>query len=234
MLSVALLCSRRAPGLAYLLRENERRGETYEVVAGLTTDPESEALAALRGAHVPAIVHDIRAFYAARGAARTDLTVRRAYDERTLELLAPFAPDLLVLTGYLHIVTAPLLAAYPQRVINVHDADLTVLAPDGRPRYRGLHATRDALRAGERATRCTVHLVTADVDGGPPLARSMPFPVGGRHHYVQREWMMREAWGCLIEEALRVIRVNRRGEASRRTVEENRTAYALPHPPWDA
>jgi folate-dependent phosphoribosylglycinamide formyltransferase PurN len=205
MLKVALLCSRRAPGLAYVLREDKRRGETYELVAGLTTDPESEALAALRNAHVPAIVHDIRAFYAARGAKRTDLTVRRAYDERTLELLAPFDVDLLVLSGYLHIVTAPLLAAYPQRVINVHDADLTVLGSDGRPRYRGLHATRDAVRAGERATRCTVHLVTEDVDGGPPLARSTAFPVGGRHHYVQREWMMRAAWGPLVGNAIQII-----------------------------
>lgn len=205
MLRVALLCSRRAPGLAYLLNEDLRRGHDYELVAGLTTDPASEAPAALRAARVPAIVHDIRAFYADRGAKRTDLTVRRAYDERTLELLAPFAADLLVLSGYLHIVTTPLLAAYLQRIINVHDADLTVLGPDGRPRYRGLHATRDAVRAGERATRCTVHLVTEDVDGGPPLARSTAFPVGGRHHYVQREWMMRAAWGPLVGNAIQII-----------------------------
>jgi folate-dependent phosphoribosylglycinamide formyltransferase PurN len=205
MLKVALLCSRRAPGLAYILEDRPRRGHEYELVAALTTDPASEALAVLAAARVPAIVHDIRAFYTDRGAGRAELTVRRAYDERTLELLAPYAPDLLVLSGYLHIVTAPLLAAYPQRVLNVHDADLTVLGPDGRPQYRGLHATRDAVRAGEPATRCTVHLVTEDVDGGPPLARSTAFPVGGRHHYVQRELMMRAAWGPLIVDAIQII-----------------------------
>ena len=206
MLTVALLCARRAPGLAYLLNEDGERGGAYELVAGLTTDPASEALALLADARIPAIVHDIRAFYAARGARRSDLGVRGAFDGRTVELLAPFQPDVLVLSGYLHIVTAPLLAAYPQRVINVHDADLTITGADGQPRFRGLHATRDAVRAGETATRCTAHLVTEEVDAGPPLARSVAFPVQGRHHYTQREWMMGAAWGPLIAHALWRVR----------------------------
>jgi folate-dependent phosphoribosylglycinamide formyltransferase PurN len=201
MLRVALLCSRRAPGLHDLLRDR-RRGRIYQLAAGLTTDPASEALDPLRAARVPAVVHNLGAFCAHRTARRTDLTARRAYDERTVALLAPFRPDLLVLSGYLYIVTAPLLQAYPQRVLNVHDADLAIVHPDGRPKYAGLHATRDAVRAGEPATRCTVHWVTEDIDGGPALARSEAVPVDGRHHYVQREWMMRVAWGPLIVMAL--------------------------------
>jgi len=184
MLRVALLCSRRAPGLEYLL---ERRGRDFDLAVVVTTDPASEALPLLHRAGVPALVHDIRAFGTARA-------VRSAFDTATRDLLAPYRPDVLVLSGYLHIITAPLLAAYPQRIINVHDGDL--------PKYRGLHATRDALRAGEMTTCCTVHLVTPEVDDGPILARSHPFPVEGRHHYVQRELMMRSAWGPLIEQAL--------------------------------
>jgi folate-dependent phosphoribosylglycinamide formyltransferase PurN len=205
MLRVALLCSQRAPGLEYLLRDDPGRGEEYELVAALTTDPASEALEPLRGAPVPALVHDIRAFYAARGARRSNLDVRRAFDEHTVALLAPYQPDLLVLSGYLHIVTEPLLAAYPRRVINVHDADLAALGADGRPRYPGLHATRDAVRAGEPATRCSAHVVTEEVDQGPVLARSIAFPVRGRHHYAQREWMMHAAWGPLIARALHLM-----------------------------
>ena len=205
MLRIALLSSRRAPGLAYLLAQDPGRGRDCEVVAGLTSDPAGEAPALLRAAGVPALVHDIGAFYAARGGRRGDLHVRRAYDERTRELLVPYRPDLLVLSGYLHILTAPLLAAYPQRIINIHDADLTVRDGDGRPRYRGLHGTRDALRAGERVTCCTAHVVTAAVDEGPVLARSRAFPAAGRHHYLQRELMMREAWGPLISRAIRAM-----------------------------
>jgi folate-dependent phosphoribosylglycinamide formyltransferase PurN len=221
MLRVALLCARRAPGLEFLLHQDDARGRDYELAVGLTTDPRCEALPLLRAAGIPTLVHDIRG--------RSHLRLRPAFDARTVELLAPYRPDLLVLSGYLHIVTAPLLTAYPQRIINVHDADLTVADLDGRPRYPGLHATREAVRAGETVTRCTVHLVTENVDGGPVLARSIPFPVQGRHHYVQREWMMRAAWGPLISSAIRLLapNVNRRGDASRGGVKENRTTYSL-------
>lgn len=205
MLRIAFLSSRRAPGLAYLLAEDPGNGRDYEFEVGLTSDPAGEAPALLRAAGVPALVHDIGAFYADRGARRSDLQVRRAYDERTRELLAPYRPDVLVLSGYLHIVTAPLLAAYPGRILNVHDADLALRDERGRPRYPGLHATRDAVRAGEMATRCSMHLVTADVDAGPVLLRSISFPVQGRHHYVQREWMMQSAWGPLISSALHLM-----------------------------
>lgn len=205
MLRVALLCGRRAPGLAYLLERDARRGECYELVAGVTTDPDSEALAAFTAADRPCIVHDIRQFYAARGARRGDMAVRHAYDERTRELLALFHPDVVVLSGYLHIVTARLLDAYPRRMLNVHDADLTIRGADGRPTYPGLHATRDAIRAGETATRCTLHVVTEQVDNGPVVARSAPFPVQGRHHYLQRECMMRDAWGPLISNGIELL-----------------------------
>lgn len=197
MLRIGVLSSRRAPGLAYLLDNDPNRGTVYEVEGGLSTDPAGAASALLRSAGVPSIVHDIRRFYEERGARRADLRVRRAFDARTRELVASWRLDVLVLTGYLHIVTAPLLDAYPQSVISVHDGDL--------PAYPGLHATRDAVRAGAPATYCTVHLVTADVDAGPVLLRSAPYPVEGRHHYLQREWMMREAWGPLISQALTVL-----------------------------
>ena len=211
MLSLALLCSHRAPGLEYLL---ERRGRDFDLATVVTTDPASAALPLLHRAGVPALVHDIHAFGTARA-------VRPAFDAATRDLLAPYRPDVLVLSGYLHIVTAPLLAAYPERIINVHDGDV--------PKYRGLHATRDAMRAGEPGTLCTVHVVTEEVDAGPVLARSDVFPVGERHHYMQREWMMREAWGPLIVRAIGLIApgVNRRGEASSGGVKANRTAYRL-------
>jgi len=205
LIRVALLCAARAPGLDYLLEQHGEHGRSFELVVGVTSDPTSSAVGPMRRAGIPTLIHDIAAFYASRGARRTDLAVRRDYDTRTVELLRLFRPDVIVLSGYLHIVTAPLLSAYPGRVINVHDADLTILGPDGHPKYRGLHATRDAIRAGEPTTRCTLHLVTENVDGGPALLQSPEFPVRGRHHYVQREWMMHTAWGPLIARAIELF-----------------------------
>jgi folate-dependent phosphoribosylglycinamide formyltransferase PurN len=222
-LRVAVLTSRRAPGLADLLHGG-RPGAAYEIAAAVVTDPEGPALAELRAAGVRTWVHDLRAFCRARGAPLRDLDARRAFDRATGELLAGARPDLVVLCGYLHIVTAPLLEAYPWRIVNVHDSDLTVCGPDGLPRYRGLHATRDAVFAGEPETRSTVHLVTPDVDVGPLLVRSWAFPthplvaaargwgaadILKAYAYAQREWMMRAAWGRLL---VRTVMLFARGE----------------------
>jgi len=132
---------------------------------------------------------------------------REAFDAETAAMLRPFHPDAVVCLGYLYVITQPLLSAF--RILNVHDSDL--------PRYPGLHATRDAIYAGERETRSSVHVVTSVLDGGPVLARSDSFPVApfvheavarGEHDivrayaYAQREWMMRSTWGALAADAL--------------------------------
>jgi len=219
-LRVAVLTSRRAPGLDHLLERDPARGPLYEIVAGVASDPESEALPALRRAGVPAVCHDLGAFCAAWGGKRGDLALRREYDAGTVRHLVSYRPDLIVLCGYLHIVTVPLLAAFPGAVINLHDADLTVVDGDGHPLFRGLHSTYDALAAGRSETRSTVHLVTTEVDHGPPLVRSWGFPshpliqdarrwgadrMLKAYAYAQREWMMRAAWGPLLARAVRLF-----------------------------
>lgn len=219
-LRIAVLTSRRAPGLDYLLEHDEARGPLYRIVVGIASHPESDALPAWHRAGVPALCHDLGAFCAAWGGKRSDLAVRREYDAGTARRLGSYRPDLVVLCGYLHIVTEPLLAAFADRLINLHDADLTVLGRDGRPRFRGLHSTYDALAAGRAETRSTVHLVTAEVDQGPPLVRSWGFPshplvqdarrwgadrILKAYAYAQREWMMQAAWGPLLARAIRLF-----------------------------
>lgn len=208
-LRVAVLSTSRAPGLEYLLSRDNNRGRRYELVAFIATDPANRDLARVTAAGIPWATRDLRAFYAGLGAPAHDLTARREYDRHTAALLGGVQADLVVTCGYLHILTAPLLEAYPNRIINVHDSDL--------PSYRGLHAVRDAVFAGERVTRSTVHIVTEEVDGGPPVARSWAFPthplvsdarrwgatdILKAYAYAQREWMMRAAWGPLLAEAI--------------------------------
>ena len=219
-LRVALLTSRCAPGFSWLLEQDPLRGRLYDLVVGLSSDAGSEELPRLRAAGIPALSHDLGTFCAARGGKRGDLALRREYDARTTPFLKGYRPDLIVLCGYLHIVTEPLLSAFPGRVINLHDADLTVIGGDGRPLFRGLHSTYDALAGGRSETRSTVHLVTAEVDQGPPLVRSWGFPshpmvpdalrwgadrMLKAYAYAQREWMMRAAWGPLLARAVRLF-----------------------------
>jgi folate-dependent phosphoribosylglycinamide formyltransferase PurN len=217
---VAVLSSHRAPGADYLLREDPNRGERYEIAAFVASDPANADLGRFVAAGVPTAVHDIRAFYAARGARLTDLGPRPDYDGELRDALTVHRPDLVVLCGYLHILTASMLDAYPGRIVNIHDSDLALLGRDGRPKYRGLRSTRDAVFAGEPVTRSTVHLVTPEVDVGPVLVRSWPFPVHAlvedarrwgtndilkAYAYAQREWMMRAAWGPLLARAIELF-----------------------------
>jgi phosphoribosylglycinamide formyltransferase 1 len=214
---VALLTSRRAPGLDYLLRRQGEDGRRYEIVVGLASEPGSAAFPQLRAVGVPALIHDIRAFYRRRAARLSDFAVRREYDAATVQLLEPLDVELVVLCGYLHILTTPMLAAFPGRILNIHDSDLFRLGPGRVPQYRGLRATRDALLAGEAETRSSVHVVTAEVDVGPVVARSAAFMVPEEIRralhdgdagafkagaWAQRERMMNECWGPLLAEAI--------------------------------
>jgi folate-dependent phosphoribosylglycinamide formyltransferase PurN len=200
-LRVAVLTSRWAPGLAHLLAHPDR-GQAWDIVGLVASDPAGEGLALTAGEGIPVLVHDIRSFCRRHGARLDDLGTRRAFDLETRSFLLSLRPGLLALTGYRHIVTGPLLSAYPDRVVNLHDSDLARLGPDGLPRYRGLRSTRDAMMAGEIETRLTTHLATAEVDLGPLLVRSWPFPVppfeAGQVKpaaRAQRARMIEEAWG---------------------------------------
>lgn len=212
-LRVAILCSHRAPGLRHLLENSDG----HVLVACLTTEAECTEAEPLDSREIPLLRHDIHEFHATRDARLPDPQTRYEYDRRTLELLDPFGPDVLVLCGYLYIVTAPLIEAFPSRLLNIHHSDLCLTDESGRPRYRGLRSVREAVFAGERETRSTVHVVTEEVDGGPPLIRSWPFPthplvrapacrnapdILKAYAYAHREWMMRESWGPLLSEAL--------------------------------
>jgi folate-dependent phosphoribosylglycinamide formyltransferase PurN len=215
-LRVVVLASRRAPGAAELAARG--RSGRWQVAAGVSSHKDSELKNALGG--FPVLVNDIAAFYAMRGSRIAERSLRCEYDRTTLELLAPYQPDLVVLSGYLYLVSEVLLEAFPGRIINIHDSDLLRIDHRGIPLYRGLHATRDAILAGEPETRSSVHIVTAELDCGPVLVRSEPFPVHRlvrdalrwravdilkAYAYAQREWMMRACWGKLLIEALDLL-----------------------------
>ena len=95
-------------------------------------------------------------------------------------LLRLFQVDLIVLAGWMRILSAPFLAQFPRRVINLHPALLPdsgtgeiYTTRDGTtiPVFRGLHAVRQALQANIPTTGSTVHYVTPTVDAGPVICR---------------------------------------------------------------
>jgi phosphoribosylglycinamide formyltransferase-1 len=219
-LRVAILCSRRAPGLVHLLNRDQHRGQSYEIVACLTSEPTFAEEVRVERRGIPTLPHPIQSFYALRGRPLNDLETRREYDDRTARKLKAFNPDLVVLTSYTYVLTEPMLDAFPNRIVNLHHADLTVRRPDGAPKYPGLRAVRDAILAGETETRASAHVVTAALDAGPVLLRSWAFPVPDVARwalarqasdvlravaYAQTEWMLRSAWGPMLVRTLQLI-----------------------------
>jgi phosphoribosylglycinamide formyltransferase 1 len=216
-LRVAVLCSQRAPGLVHLLNADPRRGTEFEVVCCLTSNETFAEEVRVERRGVPCVAHPVREFYRERNARLPDLQTRVDYDTVTLQLLAPHRPDLLILAGYLLVLTEPVLETFEGRILNVHHSDLAQRDASGGPRYPGLRAVRDALFAGERETRATVHVVTPRLDDGPVLLRSWPFPVPEiarwalengapdalrAYAWAHQEWMLRTAWGPLLSRAI--------------------------------
>lgn len=202
-LRIGVLCSKRAPGLDALLR-HPLRGSLYDIACVITTEPFLSETNGIEASGVPVMSHPML---------QKKLVYRPQYDDVTAETLARLDVNLVVLLGYIYIVTYPLLGKFSDRVVNIHDSDLTLRKADGSRRYVGLHSTRDAIIAGEKQTRSTVHLVTQEIDAGPILAMSEPYPVAPfareasveghvdivrAYSYAHREWMMRDSWGPLL------------------------------------
>jgi folate-dependent phosphoribosylglycinamide formyltransferase PurN len=234
-LRVAVLCSHRAPGLLHLLNANPDRGRTFDIVCCVTSESTFAEEVRVERRGVPTRSHNIRDFYDARKAPLGRAPeVRAAFDAATVDILHRFSPDLVVLAGYLYLLSDPMLAAFKQRILNLHFADLTLRAPDGAPDFPGIRAVRDALAAGCTETRATIHLVDASIDAGPAIVRSWAFPVSPlvaaargwaatdmlrAYGFAHEQWMMRASAGPLWSAALqlvtgRAIDLDRLGAAS--------------------
>jgi phosphoribosylglycinamide formyltransferase-1 len=170
MKRVVVLASGSGSNLQALIDAVEA-GELQATIAAVISDrPEAGALQRAERAGIPAVTVPLHN--------RRSAVTRTEFEQRLAEEIAAFAPDLLVLAGWMLILGQPVLERYQGRVINVHPA----LLPDGPgdeiesscghvPVLRGAHAVRDALRHGLPVTGATVHVVTPVVDTGPVLLR---------------------------------------------------------------
>ena len=105
---------------------------------------------------------NIRAEFIAPGTFRTKL--EPAAEQRVATLLRTADVELVVLAGWMRMIKAPLLDAFPLRIVNIHPSLL--------PAFPGLEAWKQALAAGAAETGCTVHYVDAGMDTGTIIAQS--------------------------------------------------------------
>ena len=150
---VVIVISGRGSNMRALIEASRRAGSEFDVTRVLSDKPDAGGLAIARELGVDA--HSVPA---------AGFTDRTGYDEKLAEFIDQKTPALIVLAGFLRILSAPFVRRYEGRLINLHPALL--------PKYRGLHTHRRALAAGDAEHGATVHFVTEELDGGPPIVQA--------------------------------------------------------------
>ncbi|MGC4088205.1 MAG: phosphoribosylglycinamide formyltransferase [Polyangiaceae bacterium] len=101
----------------------------------------------------------------------TDFADREGFDAAMIKQIDNWAPDVVVLAGFMRILTPGFVTHYEGRLLNIHPSLL--------PKYKGLHTHKRALEAGDSEHGCSVHFVTPELDGGPVIAQAVVPVIAG-------------------------------------------------------
>ena len=125
-----------------------------EIACVISNKADAYALARAAKHGIPVVVHE-----------NTRFPERRSYDSATVEILRSHKVDLVILAGFMRILTDAMVNAFPNAIMNIHPALL--------PSFQGLHAQQQALDYGVRYSGCTVHFVDCGTDTGPIILQSV-------------------------------------------------------------
>lgn len=152
-LKLAVLASGRGSNLATFI-DCARQGRLEaDIVLVLSNNPAAPALELARQAGLATWSADHRSYPS-----------REAFDQSMLEAIARAGADTVALAGYMRILSAPFIQAFPGRILNIHPALL--------PAFPGGHSVRDAIDYGARLSGCSVHFVDEKMDNGPLIIQA--------------------------------------------------------------
>ncbi len=145
------------------------------LISGRGSNMQAIVNAAIPGARIAAVLSNSEqaaglAWAAERGIATAALNhknfdSRLAFDLEMIKLIDQYQPDLVVLAGFMRILTPEFCKHYESRLLNIHPSLL--------PAFTGLHTHERALEAGCRIAGCTIHFVTAELDCGPIVSQGV-------------------------------------------------------------
>lgn len=136
-----------------LIERSRQRGAPYAVSQVFSDRTDAAGLVAARDQGI-----------AARALPGSQSVDRAAYDEALAESIGELAPSLIVLAGFMRILSAQFVRRFAGKILNIHPSLL--------PKYPGLHTHRRAIEAGETEHGATVHFVTEELDGGPRIVQA--------------------------------------------------------------
>ena len=152
--NVVVLISGSGSNLQALIDSIAHDGNPARIAAVISNRADAYGLQRARDAGIDTAVLDHKAFDG-----------REAFDAALVELIDGFAPQLVVLAGFMRILSAGFVRHYQGRLLNIHPSLL--------PKYKGLHTHRRALEAGDAEHGCSVHFVTEELDGGPLVVQAV-------------------------------------------------------------
>jgi phosphoribosylglycinamide formyltransferase-1 len=150
---IVILISGRGSNMRALIERSQAADAAYRVASVISDRTDAGGLEAAAQLGVEA-----RALPRATGSERAD------YDRLLAATISGYSPALIVLAGFMRILSAEFVARFAGRILNIHPSLL--------PKYAGLHTHRRVLEAREAEHGVTVHFVTAELDGGPPVLQA--------------------------------------------------------------
>ena len=185
MKKIAVLVSGGGTNLQALI-DAQNRGEILggSITAVIASKPGVFALERAEKAGIPGYV-----------VARKEYDSNRAMTQALVARLKELDIDLVVLAGFMVILTEEMVQAYPNAIINVHPALIPSFCGAG---YYGLHVHEKALEYGVKLSGATVHFVSEECDGGPIiLQKAVPVEEGDTPETLQRRIMEQAEWTIL-------------------------------------
>ncbi len=153
MKKIVILISGRGSNMEALIAARDAGQLRADIVAVISNRPDALGLETAAKAGITAHFIDHKAFAG-----------REAFDAALAECIDSFAPDLVVLAGFMRILSDGFVCRYAGRLMNIHPSLL--------PTFPGLHTHRRALEEGVRIHGCTVHFVTPTLDHGPVIIQA--------------------------------------------------------------
>ena len=150
---VVILISGRGSNMRTLIEQSREPGAPYTVCRVFSDKPDAAGLDLARSLGVPA-----------QALSAADTADRTAYDRALAAAIQIYSPSLIVLAGFMHILSAQFVKDFTGKILNIHPSLL--------PKYPGLHTHRRALEAHESEHGATVHFVTERLDGGPRIIQA--------------------------------------------------------------
>jgi len=152
--SIVILISGRGSNMEAIVQACATEAWPARIAAVISNRPDAAGLQFAQARGIATAVVDHKAY-----------ADRETFDAELARVVHGFAPDVLVLAGFMRILTAGFVKQFEGRMVNVHPSLL--------PAFTGLHTHRRAIEAGCKAAGATVHFVTAELDHGPIIAQTV-------------------------------------------------------------